>query len=60
MDRLPKIGDYLYIERNRETIRHLKVVAIEEDKILKQSKITVNGKYGRVYTEPLWMFTGIE
>lgn len=60
MDKLPKIGDYLYIDGNQEIIRHLKVVAIEECKIIKESMITVDGNYGRTYREPLWIFTGVE
>ena len=54
MNKLPKIGDLLYAER------HLKVIAIDKKENISDSIVTVIGKYGRRYSEPLWMFAGIE
>lgn len=60
MNRLPKISDFLYAESGYLVARHLEVVEIEQKENVKDSIITVLGKNGRKYKEPLWMFTGIE
>ena len=60
MNKLPKIGDFLYAESGILTARHLMVVNVEEKENISDSIITVIGKYGRKYIEPLWIFTGIE
>lgn len=60
MNKLPKIGDLLYTESGYLIARHLQVIAIEKKENVSDSIITVLGKYGRRYREPLWMFTGIE
>ena len=58
INKLPRIGDFLYAESGILIARHLRVINIEEN--ISDSIITVIGKYGRKYIEPLWMFTGIE
>lgn len=60
MNELPKIGDLLYAESGYLTARHLKVIAIEKKENISDTIVTVLGKYGRRYREPLWMFAGIE
>ena len=60
MNKLPKIGDFLYAESGILIARHLRVINVEEKENISDSIITVIGKYGRKYIEPLWMFTGIE
>ena len=60
MNKLPKIGDFIYAESGILIARHLRVINIEEKENISDSIITVMGKYGRKYIEPLWMFTGIE
>lgn len=60
MNKLPKIGDLLYAESGYLIVRHLQVIAIEEKENISDSIVTVLGKYGRRYREPLWMFAGIE
>lgn len=60
MNKLPEIGDFLYAESGNLTARHLEVIEIESKKNESDSLITVVGKYGRKYKEPLWMFTGVE
>lgn len=60
MNKLPKVGDLLYAESGYLIARHLQVIAIEKKENISNSIVTVLGKYGRRYREPLWMFTGIE
>lgn len=60
MNKLPKIGDLLYAESGYSIVRHLKVIAIDKKENISDSIVTVLGKYGRRYREPLWMFSGIE
>ena len=60
MNKLPRIGDFLYAESGTLIARHLRVINVEEKENISDSIITVIGKYGRKYIEPLWMFTGIE
>ena len=60
MNKLPRIGDFLYAESGILIARHLRVINVEEKENISDSIITVIGKYGRKYIEPLWMFTGIE
>lgn len=57
MTELPKIGDYLKSESGYLIVRHLKVIEIEKKENIGDSLITVEGKYGRRYKEPLWMFS---
>ncbi len=60
MNILPKIGDSLYAESGYIIARHLQVIEIEKKENISDSIVTVFGKYGRIYKEPLWMFSGIE
>ena len=60
INKLPRIGDFLYAESGILIARHLRVINVEEKENISDSIITVIGKYGRKYIEPLWMFTGIE
>lgn len=60
MNKLPKISDLLYAESGYLIVRHLKVIAIDKKENISDSIVTVIGKYGRRYSEPLWMFAGIE
>lgn len=60
MIKLPKIGDLLYVESGYLIAKHLEVIEIEEKENISDTIITVLGKYGRKYREPLWMFAGIE
>ena len=60
INKLPRIGDFLYAESGTLIARHLRVINVEEKENISDSIITVIGKYGRKYIEPLWMFTGIE
>ena len=60
INKLPRIGDFLYAESGTLIARHLRVVNVKEKENIGDSIITVIGKYGRKYIEPLWMFTGIE
>ena len=60
MNKLPKIGDLLYAESGYLIVRHLKVIAIDKKENISDSIVTVIGIYGRRYSEPLWMFAGIE
>ena len=60
INKLPRIGDFLYAESGILIARHLRVINVEEKEKISDSIITVIGKYGRKYIEPLWMFTGIE
>ena len=60
INKLPRIGDFIYAESGILIARHLRVINIEEKENISDSIITVIGKYGRKYIEPLWMFTGIE
>ena len=60
INKLPRIGDFLYAESGTLIARHLRVINVEEKENISDSIITVIGKYERKYIEPLWMFTGIE
>ena len=60
INKLPRIGDFLYAESGILIARHLRVINVEEKENISDSIITVIGKYRRKYIEPLWMFTGIE
>ena len=60
MNRLPKIGDLLYVESGCLIVRHLEVIEIEKKENIRDSIVTALGRYGRKYKEALWMFTGIE
>ena len=60
INKLPRIGDFLYAESGTLIARHLRVINVEEKENISDSIMTVIGKYGRKYIEPLWMFTGIE
>lgn len=60
MNKLPKIGDFLYVESGYLIAKHLKVIEVEEKENIGDSIVTILGKYGKKYKEPLWIFTGIE
>ena len=60
MNKIPKIGDFLYAESGTLIARHLRVINVKEKENIGDSIITVIGKYERKYIVSLWMFTGIE
>lgn len=60
MNILPKIGDLLYAESGYIIVRHLQVIEIEKKENISDSIVTVFGKYGIIYKEPLWIFSRIE
>ena len=49
MNKLPRIGDFLYAESDILIARHLRVINVEEKENISDSIITVIGKYGRKY-----------